>query len=147
MPEARMHFAAALKASALPTVEIPVDRGERYSGQSKMKFSNLVLHGLSAIAVYADIVFTRVLIMTVGLMLATILSVVVVVCVKLFTDTAIPGWATYVSGMLFIVFVQSIVLCLSNIFLSLNRKTQPSAYAVEDAGEYIQDTRLVFSNG
>ena len=143
MPEARMHFAAALKSSSLPTTEVPVDRGERYSGQSKMNFSTLVLHGLSAIAVYADIVFTRVLILTVALMLATIISVIVVVCVRLFTDTAIPGWATYVSGMLFIVFIQSIVLCLSNIFLSLNRKTQPNIYAADDAAEFVQDTRLV----
>ena len=111
-----------------------------------MNFSNLVLHGLSAIAVYADIVFIRVLFLTVALMLATIVSVVVVVWVRLFTDTAIPGWATYVSGMLFIVFIQSVVLCLSNIFLSLNRKTQPNILTVDDAGEFIQDTRLVFSN-
>jgi len=60
------NLAATLTRSRLPLTRRPTDRGHRYAGKSKMSLVSLVMHGLSAMAVYSDIVMVR-------LMLATVL--------------------------------------------------------------------------
>ena len=87
-----------------------------------MNFTKLVLHGLSAIAIYADVVLVRALIMAMSLVILTVTGAVIVLAIKLFTNLAIPGWATYVLGMLLVIFIQAVALCFVSVFLSLNRK-------------------------
>lgn len=59
MPELWNHYAAALKKSGQPLVAVGVDRGTRLAGRSRMRFTSLVNHGLSAISVFSDGVFAR----------------------------------------------------------------------------------------
>ena len=56
------HYAAAAMRSRQPFCTIPTRRAERLDGESKMNFVGLVVHGLSAISVYSDIVGVRLLI-------------------------------------------------------------------------------------
>jgi hypothetical protein len=73
---------------------VPCERGERYSGRSKMGFTRLFLRGLRMMMPFADRVAMRALILfTVTFSLGVLLSLTVV-AVRVFTDTAIPGWAT-----------------------------------------------------
>jgi polyisoprenyl-phosphate glycosyltransferase len=73
---------------------VPCERGERYSGRSKMGFSRLFLHGLRMMMPFADRVAMRALILfTVTFSLGVLLSLTVL-AVRAFTDSAIPGWAT-----------------------------------------------------
>ena len=37
------------------------DREKRYSGKSKMNFNSLILHGLGAMSVFIELIFTRIL--------------------------------------------------------------------------------------
>ena len=62
MPEMWNHYAAAVFRSGLPFTMIPISRGKRIAGTSKMNFTALVSHGLSAISVFGDIVGVRLLI-------------------------------------------------------------------------------------
>jgi hypothetical protein len=103
-----------------------------------MNFTRLTLHGLSAIAVYADIVFVRALILSIGFIILTVAGSIVVVGIRLLTDLAIPGWATYVLGILVIIFVQAFALSFSSIFLTLNRKLAPMKSARDAVSRFIQ---------
>jgi glycosyltransferase involved in cell wall biosynthesis len=61
-PELWNHYAAAVLQSRLPCEMIRLDRGPRIQGKSKMRFVDLVMHGLSALFAYQDLVATRLLI-------------------------------------------------------------------------------------
>ena len=89
------HYAAAIFRSNLPFTMIPIPRGTRIAGASKMNFVALVSHGLSAISVFGDIVGVRLLIGSLAGSLLAGLGIVIVVAIRLFTDEAVPGWATY----------------------------------------------------
>lgn len=56
------HYAAAVVRGRLPRHEVPTHRARRLAGSSTMRFIPLVMHGLSAIAVFADIVSVRLLV-------------------------------------------------------------------------------------
>jgi polyisoprenyl-phosphate glycosyltransferase len=55
------HYAAAVFRSRLPRHLVPLERGARLVGHSQMNFGSLLLHGLSAISVFADRVSARLL--------------------------------------------------------------------------------------
>src|SRR5262249_49894452 len=50
------HYAAAVYQARIPLEMIPTTRGERIAGQSRMNWIALVMHGLSAVSVYSDVV-------------------------------------------------------------------------------------------
>ncbi len=62
-PDLWNHYAAAVFRLRWPTATVPLDRGRRYAGQSKMNFAALCVHGLSAISVFADLAGARLMAM------------------------------------------------------------------------------------
>jgi hypothetical protein len=73
---------------------VPCDRGERFAGRSRMGYGRLVMHGLSMLMPFTDRIAVRALLAFAATMTAAVGAAIAVVCVKLFTDQAIPGWAT-----------------------------------------------------
>ena len=74
------HYAATIIKIKLPHDMIPLDRGQRYAGKSKMILSSLLIHGFSAISVYSETVLARILVLfacltTGSLFLSTLLFV------------------------------------------------------------------------
>ena len=61
MPELWNHLAASIIRSRFPYRTVPTIRGTRYHGRSTMSFVSLVVHGMSAMSVYTDMIFVRVL--------------------------------------------------------------------------------------
>jgi len=106
------NLAAAALRSRVPVEGVPTDRGERYAGTSKMRFSRLVAHGLTAISVYAEQVAARILIAGFSLMGFCIIGALAIIAIRLLTSWAVPGWATYTVVGLFIIFLQTAILCL-----------------------------------
>jgi hypothetical protein len=67
------HYAASVFASRLPYETVPLSRGRRISGTSKMHLVSLIVHGLSAIAVHSARVGARLLVAaTAGILLVLI---------------------------------------------------------------------------
>lgn len=62
MPELWNNLAACILRSRLPCTTVPTARGVRYSGRSTMNLVSLVVHGLSVMSVYSDVIFVRALI-------------------------------------------------------------------------------------
>jgi len=68
MPEIWNHYAASVIRWRLAYDAIPIARGARYAGASKMRPVGLLLHGLSAIFVYAEIVGARLFVASLALL-------------------------------------------------------------------------------
>jgi polyisoprenyl-phosphate glycosyltransferase len=115
-PELWNHYAAAVLKARLPYTTIRADRGKRLRGKSKMNFVGLVIHGLSALFASYEVVSTRLLVGTGLLGLAFCFLILAVVGVRLFTRLAIPGWATFTAGLLFILVTQSVSTLLIIVF-------------------------------
>jgi hypothetical protein len=101
------HYSGGIIQSRIPFDKILLDRGKRFSGVSKMNFNSLIIHGLSSIAVYFDFLSLRILRFSLYGIAVCFLSVMYILFQKLFTDTAIPGWAS------------SLILIISGIILQL----------------------------
>lgn len=137
MPEAWNNLAAAITRSRMVIHHCPTNRGVRYAGHTKMNMVGLLIHGLSAVSVYSDIAFTRILVFAVGLGALTLAGIAAVVGVRLLTDLAIPGWATYTVAALVIFLMQTLMLSLGAVFLLLNNRSMPSSLPRKMAAEYV----------
>lgn len=117
MQETTTHVAASVIASRLRTKVIPLDRGPRYAGHSKMNFVGLALHGLRALMVFAEDVLVRVGLSCVVVAAMTVLSAAAVLVLKL-VGLASPGWFSTAQALLFIVLLQTGTLTLTTLMLT-----------------------------
>jgi len=111
------HFAAAIYSARIPYVIVPTARSHRLAGRSKMNFVALVTHGLSAISVFGERVGVRVLVTLSFLSGIVFLAIATTIGIRLYSGLAIPGWATYTTGLLVIILLQ--VLMLASIYIVL----------------------------
>jgi polyisoprenyl-phosphate glycosyltransferase len=100
------NLAATLIRSRYRLMNVPTIRGERYAGRSQMNLVSLVAHGLSSISVYVDIIFVRLLLFSAAVMAFAGFSIILVICYRLFTSLATPGWATTVMSTFLIIIVR-----------------------------------------
>ena len=121
------HYAASVYVSKVRTSTIPTQRGRRLQGRSHLGFTALVVHGLAAISCYSEIVTVRLLIATAIALGAVIAGLMITIGIRLFTDWAISGWATYTAGILILSLLQLLLfsLILSTALLG-SRKDQSS---------------------
>ncbi len=101
------HYSGGIIQSKIPYDKVLLDRGKRYQGVSKMNFNSLIIHGLSSIAVYFDFLSLRILRYSLYGIIICFVSVLYILWQKIFTDNAIPGWAS------------SLILIISGIILQL----------------------------
>jgi len=146
MSELWNHYAAAVFRSKLPFITIPIPRGHRIAGTSQMNFVALVSHGLSAISVFGDIVGVRLLIGSLTGALLAGLGILVVVIIRLFTHWAIPGWATYTTGLLAIVLIQFIAVATSFTFIVLSNRVNFGFLPVRDYAPFVAESMDLYSH-
>ncbi len=118
------HIAGGIIKTGLPYTAIATNRGKRYAGKSKMNFNSLLIHGLGAIAVFIEIIASRLLIFSLILIGISLLAILSVVGIRSFTDLAIPGWTSTVVSAMLIILLQSFLLSLFTIFLYLSSQSQ-----------------------
>ena len=131
------HYAAAAITSRQPFVTIPTARARRLDGRSKMNFVGLVIHGLSAISVYSDVIGVRLLISTLGMIAATLLGLAGTVAVRLTTDLAIPGWATTAFGVLLIILLQATLFLIVFSCMILAGRNSAAFLPSRDYGHFV----------
>jgi polyisoprenyl-phosphate glycosyltransferase len=124
-PHLWYHYAATVVRTRMPFATVKTSRGCRYRGMSQMNFVALVRHGISAIAVQADVLSVRLLIAASVFTLLGLASLGAVIWIRLFTSLAIPGWATTVSGLIALLLLQ--VLSLAFTFSMQSVSTHGSA--------------------
>jgi polyisoprenyl-phosphate glycosyltransferase len=146
MSEMWNHYAAAFFRSGLPFTTIPIPRGYRIAGTSRMNFVTLAAHGISAISVFGDVVGVRLLIASMAGSLMAILGILAVFLIRFCTDKAIPGWATYASGALAIILVQFITMAVSFTFIMLSNRTNLSFVPLRDRSLFVAEVKLIHGN-
>lgn len=144
MSELWSHYAAAVFRSKLPFVTVPIPRGTRIAGTSKMNFVSLVSHGLSAISVFGDIVGVRLLIGSMAGSLMAGLGIAMVVLTRLFAGGAIPGWATYATGTLAIIMIQLLTMATSFTFFILSNRMNLGFVPSRDSSLFLEEAVDVY---
>lgn len=132
------HFSGGIIRSRIPYSSLPLDRGKRYFGQSKMNFIALVIHGLSAISVYTDTLAVRILLSTFTLICIALTGIVVVTAIRFLTPLAIPGWASFVVLSFLIIIFQAFLISLLLVFNVLNYRTQRHFIPAIEYKKFIQ---------
>lgn len=137
LPEIWNHFAAGIIRSKLPWEVVPTTRGLRYIGTSKMNLVSLIIHGLSAISIFTEIVTVRLILFASSVILSGILGFIVLIYIRYFTTLAIPGWATTVAIGLVLIMFQAVVLLALLSFLILNYRATKLFIPVKDYEDYL----------
>lgn len=117
------NYAAGIQRAKIPYSMVPTQRGKRIAGQSRMRFSSLILHGLSAISVYSDLVGVRALLFSLAIGATSTVLILAILAIRLVTDLAIPGWASTLIVLFAILLFQSLIASLNFVFLTLNNRT------------------------
>jgi hypothetical protein len=138
MSELWNNLASAIIRSRLGYQVIPIARGQRYAGISKMNLTSLIAHGLSAMSVSADLIFVRILIgcgLFSGLLMG---GMALTVLIRFATDLAIPGWTTTVVGLLSIMLMQTVVLVAATTLMQLSGRNSRPTIPATDCGGFIE---------
>jgi glycosyltransferase involved in cell wall biosynthesis len=128
-PTFDLSYSSAILALDVPVEYVPCERGERYEGRSKMTYGRLAMHGLRMLMPFTDRIAIRALAAFVFFGVLGGVLAFLVVCLKLFTSSAIPGWTSYIAlgalivslvalgnfVSLFVLFSQTRAVSLANI--------------------------------
>jgi len=131
------HFPGGIIRSKLKYKSVPIDRGSRYKGQSKMSLVALVQHGISSITVNIDIVSVRLLLFSVFLIFLTGLMFCGLIWVKFFSNYAIPGWTSNIAIGLLMIMLQAFFFSLLLTFMVLNARVQRNFIPALNYKDYI----------
>ena len=71
---------------------------------------------------------------------------VLVVLIRLFTDRAIPGWATYATGTLAIIMIQLITIATSFTFYVLSNRTSLGFVPLRDYSSFVEEAVDIYSH-
>ncbi len=137
------HYAASVFHARLPLEMIPIPRGERIAGKSKMNLISLVVHGMSAVSVFGETVAVRLLCFVGLLITLTLAGLAATVLIKFFTDLAIPGWATNLTGILGIVLLNLFLLATFSVILMLNSRDRLSFLPLRDWQYFVENNRTI----
>jgi hypothetical protein len=136
MYEASTHVAGAVVKARLRRADVPTDRGVRYAGESRMNFPSLVLHGMRAVMVFADLVLTRMALALVAMAALVIIVVLAALLAKLL-GAATPGWVTVVTGFALSLFLQTGLFTMITLIVSSLGRVDTPPRVRERAMEYV----------
>ena len=137
VPELWNHYAAAIIAAKIPFRAVPTTRALRVSGESRMNYLALAIHGLSALSAFSDRIGARVLVASLVAILIAAVGLAAVFAIRIFTDAAIPGWATFTTGLLLVLGVQFATFMFSFCFSILNGRDSATFIPARDHGFFI----------
>lgn len=96
-PTFDLAYSSAILALEMPVEYVPCERGRRYQGESKMTYGKLAMHGLRMLMPFTDRIAIRALGVFVFFGLLGAVMAAIVVCLKIFTSSSIPGWTSYIA--------------------------------------------------
>jgi len=132
------HYAAAVFKARLPRASVPTERAQRLAGKSRMNFVDLVMHGLSALSVHAELVGVRLLVVTAIVVSVMLFALLATLGLRVFTPLTMPAWTSTAVGVVLILMIQVLGLTLLFAFLVLHARSHPTFIPVRDY-EYFVD--------
>lgn len=143
VPEIWNHYAAAVIRSRLRFETIPISRGKRLIGKSKMNFIALLLHGLSAFFVYGDIVGARLLVAIAVALIIEIIAVAIGIGVRFAPSPNVLTLAVYLAAILGIILLQAIPIALILVFTVVGR-SNVSFLPIRDCPYFVSSVERIF---
>lgn len=143
MPELWNNLPAAITRSRMRLRGVRTERGRRYAGRSKMNFPALVVHGLSAMSVYTDVIFVRVLMTASFVSAMAVLAIIVAMVIKLATSIAVPGWTTTVVGDMLIILAQALILIVATTLMLLANRSTRQLVPINDTAAFVAERQTV----
>jgi len=125
-------------------ITVPLARAKRIGGHSTMGLVGLITHGLSAIAVYGDVVGVRLLIASSAATFLALCTAMVALWIRFMTSFAIPAWAIYAAGLLTTVALQALMISLIFTFIVLYERAHAGFLPFRDCPVYIRDTEELY---
>jgi hypothetical protein len=138
------HYAASVFRARLPYRTIPMDRGRRINGESKMNFVALLVHGLSAISVFGDIVSTRLLVLAAACVVAITGAAAALAGMRFIAQVTIPGWAVYAAAVVFILLAQALLVAFLLVFMIISTRASMTFIPLRDAHHFVDRQERVF---
>jgi hypothetical protein len=144
MAELWNHYAGAATRSRIPQRRLPLDRGSRLLGHSKMGgVVPLVMHGIAGIATFQDIVATRLVLASAGIAAVLAAAMLVVLFIRFETALAIPGWATYTTGLLLLLSIQILTIAFSLVLSLVSTRVAATFVPCRDYGMFIERVEVL----
>jgi hypothetical protein len=94
-PSFDLCYSSTLVSLDIPLHEVPCERGTRYAGRSRMNRTRLFMHGIRMLMPFLDRIAVRALLLFGAVFGLSVTGSLTVVVVRVFTNNAIPGWATF----------------------------------------------------
>jgi len=138
------HYAAAVFKSRIPYETVPTHRAARLAGRSRMDFVSLVMHGLSAISVFSDLVGVRLLILTGLISTFALMGLAGLLVAAMVTGMTIPSWGYQLVGLLTVLLVQCLVLGVVFVMMILNRRSGANSLPVRDYVYFVDDAQVLY---
>ena len=143
MSELWNHYPATLMRSRVPIERVPLDRGHRYMGRSRMNFTSLVNHGLAGISAFIDTAFARLLAISMSVMAVLAAIFLGAVIVRLVTHVPIPGWLALGTTVAMIGLFQIVAALIVLSFLTLSSRSAPSPPPTKTAPDYLAERERI----
>jgi hypothetical protein len=137
------HYSGGIIQSRISFATVLLDRGKRFKGVSKMNSNSLIIHGLSSIAVYFDFLSLRILRCSMYGILVCFLSVIVILYQKIFTESAVPGWASSLILIISGIILQLFSLTLIVLLLQLSSRKNITAPNAKIYLDFIENRKYV----
>ena len=145
MSELWNHYAGAIYRSKLCYERMPTNRGRRLGGRSHMNLVDLVVHGFSGIATFYDAAATRIVIGSILALLLLTLAFGAVVSIRVATNLAVPGWATYTVGLLLVLIVQIVFMALVLVFILITTRFTKTFVPERDYRVFVKRVETLWS--
>jgi len=110
-----------------------------------MNFTSLVVHGLSALFANQEVVGTRLFMATFCATITLITVSALVIGVRLFTNLAVPGWATFTLGLLVVMVGQSLIALFLLIFSVIMNRSQLGFLPIRDYPYFVRQETTLYS--
>ncbi|MCB0867922.1 MAG: hypothetical protein KDB48_04460, partial [Solirubrobacterales bacterium] len=94
-PSFALCYSSTLLVLKVPVTFVPCERGPRFSGSSRMGYSQLFTHAMRMLMPFSEAIARRALWLFLSIFLLAVGLAVVILAVRYGTSQAIPGWATY----------------------------------------------------
>ena len=137
LPTASLHISMAIQRYCPSSTRISINRGSRLIGKSRMNYTTLTMHAYGALAVYADIFLSRILIILFPLILFFFsIPVILTILRALNLVNFQKGWvsliATFSIGIGLILLAQVILSVLIMLRISSTNKRRENALEIRN---------------
>jgi hypothetical protein len=143
--ESWSHYAASVVKARIPFSTVPMDRGGRLAGQSRMNYVTLVAHGLSAMSVFRELIGTRLLLASTAAAAATGVAILVLFALAASGRITFAQHSSLLLSLVVLIVLQTLAASFAVAVSILGGRDQSSFLPIRDY-HYFIDT-VVTLNG